>query len=220
MISATWDWLWVKHDQVKDIFHFFVRPIETMDKKSEKKTGQEPQLNGNNDDSGNGSSNKRAYKPIQLIGLVLGSLLFFFTLFFVSPEGLSDEGVSILATTIWLAIWWMTEAIPIPATALLPVILFPMTGGMDISATTSAYGNDTIFLFLGGFILALAMERWNLHRRIAINIILIMGTNTDRIVLGFMVATSLHVDFQYHNSNDDGSNWTCNNLSSFRCIKK
>src|SRR5690606_28831773 len=73
--------------------------------------------------------------------------------------------------------------------SLLPIILFPMTGGLDVSSTTSAYGNDTIFLFMGGFMIALTMEKWNLHKRIALTIISIIGTNTERIVLGFMVAT-------------------------------
>ncbi|MUV36449.1 Sodium-dependent low-affinity dicarboxylate transporter [Lentibacillus sp. JNUCC-1] len=71
----------------------------------------------------------------------------------------------------------------------MPIILFPLTKGLDIDATTSAYGDDTIFLFMGGFMIALAMEKWNLHERIALNIISIIGTNTERIILGFMVAT-------------------------------
>jgi sodium-dependent dicarboxylate transporter 2/3/5 len=95
----------------------------------------------------------------------------------------------VLASTIWIAVWWMTEAIPIPATSLLPIILFPLTNGLDIGATTSSYGDGTIFLFMGGFMIALAMEKWNLHKRIALTIISVIGTNTDRIVLGFMVAT-------------------------------
>ncbi|MBN6206684.1 DASS family sodium-coupled anion symporter [Ralstonia pickettii] len=184
MLTATWNWLWEKHDQVKDMFRFFVKPGATIEKNKRKKP--EATAGGY---GGNGKGSKRPYTPAQLTGLILGPLLFLITLLFVSPEELSREGVGILASTIWIAVWWMTEAIPIPATSLLPIILFPLTNGLDIKATTSAYGNETIFLFLGGFVLALAMERWNLHRRIAINIISVMGTNTDRIVLGFMVAT-------------------------------
>lgn len=184
MITATWNWLWDKHDQVKDLFTFFVKP-NASDLGRGKANGNTKTANGN----GNGSGNKRSYKPAQLIGLILGPLLFILTLFFFNPEGLSSEGLAILASTIWIAIWWMTEAIPIPATSLLPIVLFPMAGGLDIDATTSAYGSDTIFLFMGGFVIALAMEKWNLHKRIALTIISLIGTNTDRIILGFMVAT-------------------------------
>ncbi|EMF46079.1 sodium-dependent transporter [Planococcus halocryophilus Or1] len=106
-----------------------------------------------------------------------------------NPDGLTPEAKAILASTIWIATWWITEAIPIPATSLLPIILFPMTNGLDVSATTSAYGSDTIFLFMGGFMIALTMEKWDLHKRIALTIISVIGTNTERIILGFMVAT-------------------------------
>ena len=115
--------------------------------------------------------------------------MFIITLLTFSPEGLTSEGRAILASTIWIAIWWMTEAIPIPATSLLPIILFPLTGGLDIGATTSSYGDNTVFLFMGGFMIALAMEKWDLHRRIALHIIALIGTNTNLIILGFMVAT-------------------------------
>ncbi|MBY7144144.1 DASS family sodium-coupled anion symporter [Virgibacillus sp. NKC19-3] len=183
MLSTTWNWLWEKHDQVKDLFIFFVKPNA-----SDIGTGNLDSDNQSGANHGNGGNN-RNYTPAQLIGLFVGPLLFLITYFFVSPEGLSDEGIAILASTIWIAIWWMTEAIPIPATSLLPIILFPMTSGLDVDATTSAYGNDTIFLFMGGFMIALAMERWNLHRRIALTIISIIGTSISRIILGFMVAT-------------------------------
>lgn len=183
MLPATWNWLWEKHDQVKDLFTFFVKPSA-----SNIGTGKSDNGNQSVNNNGNGGNN-RSYKPAQLIGLFLGPLLFLITYFFVSPEGLSDEGIAILASTIWIAVWWMTEAIPIPATSLLPIILFPMTAGLDIDATTSAYGNDTIFLFMGGFMIALAMERWNLHKRIALTIISFIGTSINRIILGFMIAT-------------------------------
>src|SRR5699024_689470 len=87
-------------------------------------------------------------------------------------------------------VWWMTEAMPIPVTALLPIILFPLTGALDLGATTSSYSSDIIFLFMGGFLIALAMERWNLHRRIALTIISVVGTSAERLILGFMVATA------------------------------
>lgn len=180
MITSTWNWMWEQHNRVKDLFRFF-----TTANKDDMPTG----TNNHHSKTTGGGNGGNYYRPAQLIGLIAGPLLFVLTLLFVHPEGLSSEGLAVLASTIWIAIWWMTEAIPIPATSLLPIILFPITKGLDIDATTSAYGNDTIFLFMGGFMVALAMERWNLHKRIALNIISAIGTNINRIILGFMVAT-------------------------------
>jgi len=183
-LITTWNWLWDKHDQVKDLLRFFVKPNTSKmgTDRGKASTSEHTARNG-------GNNNKRSYNTAQWIGLIAGPLFFFLTLTYFSPEGLSEEGLAVLASTIWIAIWWMTEAIPIPATSLLPIILFPLTNGLDMETTTSAYGDDTIFLFMGGFMIALAMEKWNLHKRIALSIISIIGTNTNRIILGFMVAT-------------------------------
>ena len=84
---------------------------------------------------------------------------------------MSFEAKCILASTVWMAVWWVTECIPISVTALLPIVLFPITGGMDLSTTTAAYGHKLVFLFVGGFLIALAIEKWHLHKRLALNII-------------------------------------------------
>jgi sodium-dependent dicarboxylate transporter 2/3/5 len=123
------------------------------------------------------------------IGLALGPALFLL-IQFSSIEGLNPAAQAVLATTAWVAVWWITEAMPMAATALLPVVLFPITGGLDLDTTTTTYFSPIVVLFLGGFVIAIAIERWNLHQRIAMNIIKIIGTNSQRIILGFMVATA------------------------------
>ena len=95
-----------------------------------------------------------------------------------------------LATAVLMASWWITVAIPIPATSLLPLVLFPVFGVLTSKQTAGNYASEIIFLFMGGFILALGIQRWGLHRRIALHIVQLFGTNPSRMVLGFMVATA------------------------------
>jgi len=126
----------------------------------------------------------------QKIGLLLGPIMFVVILLFFHPEGLNKEANAILASAIWVAIWWITEALDIAVTALLPIVLFPLSGGLTLTETTASYGHKYIFLFIGGFVLAIAIEKWSLHKRIALTIIKIVGTNVVHIILGFMVATA------------------------------
>lgn len=124
------------------------------------------------------------------IGLFAGPLAFLLMLFLVQPAGLSHGALVVLASAAWMAIWWVTEALPTPATALLPIILFPLFAEIGIAEAAAPYAHKFIYLFLGGFILASAMEKWDLHKRIALQIISKVGTNQHQIILGFMIATA------------------------------
>lgn len=126
---------------------------------------------------------------VSIIGLVSGPISFFLVLLVFKSGTLNPQALAVLASAIWMAIWWITEAVPISVTALLPLVLFPVTGGLDMVATSAAYGHRYIFLFLGGFIISIAIEKWNLHMRIALGIIEGIGANPKRIILGFMMAT-------------------------------
>ncbi len=123
------------------------------------------------------------------IGLVAGPVVFFI-LQQIDFVGLPPAAQGVLSSTAWVAIWWITEALPMQVTAFLPIVLFPLTGGLDIKTTTTTYFSPIIVLFLGAFIIAIAIEKWNLHIRIALNIIRFIGTKSNFIVLGFMVATA------------------------------
>jgi sodium-dependent dicarboxylate transporter 2/3/5 len=128
---------------------------------------------------------------LKYLALVLGPLLFI-TIQVVNPQFWFPEiGWDVFSIALWMIIWWIFEAIPIFATALLPMILFPSTGVFGLADATSPYASPIIFLFMGGFMLALAMEKHQLHRRIALNLIRLTGTNANGIILGFMLATAV-----------------------------
>lgn len=127
------------------------------------------------------------------IGLLLGPLLaalVYVALPGADGGGLDHAGRATAAVGVLMATWWVTEALPLPATALLPLALFPLLGVAPAGEAAAPYASDVIFLFMGGFILGLAMERWNLHKRIALRIILAAGTGPRRLLAGFMVAAA------------------------------
>lgn len=123
------------------------------------------------------------------IGLLLAPLLFLITIN-LPFTFISQTGDAVIAVALWMVIWWITEAVHIAVTALLPLILFPLLKVMPIADVGANYGSPIIFLFFGGFVLALALEKVNLHRRIALTIIKLTGTTPNKVVLGFMIATA------------------------------
>ncbi|CAZ95016.1 DASS family sodium-coupled anion symporter [Zobellia galactanivorans] len=128
-------------------------------------------------------------EPSKKAGLFLGPILFFI-IRFLPFDLVSEKGDAVIAVAIWMVVWWITEAVSISVTALLPLLLFPFLKIMDIGEVGANYGSPIIFLFFGGFVLALALEKVNLHKRIALNIIKITGTTPNKVVLGFMIATA------------------------------
>ena len=125
----------------------------------------------------------------QTLGRFIGPLSFLLLYFFGPITGLPEEGKLMLGLTLWMAIWWITEAVPIAGTALLPLVILPLFGIVSIKQVSANYMDPTVLLYMGGFLLATAIEKWGLHRRIALNIINLLGTDLRRIVLGFMLAT-------------------------------
>lgn len=123
------------------------------------------------------------------IGFFGGAVLFVGMVLMAPPDGLTVPGWRTAALGLLMGIWWITEALPIAVTSLLPLVFLPLLQIADIDDAAAPYANPLIFLFLGGFVLALGMEKWGLHRRIALNVVHRIGTRPDAIVAGFMVST-------------------------------
>ncbi len=153
------------------------------------------------DDGGVNSSELRRQLTGIIVGLVLAAVIWF-----IFPDNAVERVVesagadpeaeyslgalrAVAAVTVLMGVWWMTEAIPLAATALLPLAVFPLAGVGSMKEVGSPYASATIFLFMGGFLIALALQRWNLHRRMALFVVKVVGTSPKRIVLGFMLAT-------------------------------
>jgi solute carrier family 13 (sodium-dependent dicarboxylate transporter), member 2/3/5 len=131
------------------------------------------------------------YGARQWAGWLIGPPALALTLLLPPPSGLSEAGWRTAGAAVLMAVFWIAESIPIPATALVPLVLFPALGLGDVRETAAPYANPIIFLFLGGFIIALAMQRWQLHRRVAVGLISRLGTRPSAIVAGFLVSSAL-----------------------------
>jgi len=123
-------------------------------------------------------------RPYQMAGLIVGLLVFAAAILTGPPASMPMAAWYVAAVAALMAIWWITEAIPISATSFLPLALFPLLGVASIKETATPYANPIIFLFLGGFMIAAAMEKWQLHRRIALTILTLVGTRPDALIGG------------------------------------
>ena len=124
------------------------------------------------------------------LALIITPLISILIMVFADLEPANMKVTNCFAVAFLMAVWWITEAVPLAVTALLPVALFPLLGVVDGKTVSAMYFNHLIFLFMGGFLMAFAMERWNLHRRIALRILILFGVSPGRILFGFMLATS------------------------------
>ncbi|KIH77602.1 solute carrier family 13 (sodium-dependent dicarboxylate transporter), member 2/3/5 [Geoalkalibacter ferrihydriticus] len=208
MLTALWRQMWVMHDETKRLFVFTPaaarrelkrkyldfskgrqeRDVDLADEMEEAPAEHINRLSSGPDGIEEGEP--REYSRRQMLGLFLGPILFALMLLLPAPAGMEPAAQKMAAIALLMATWWMCESIPIPATSLLPIALFPWMGIMATGKATAPYANHLIFLFMGGFIIALSMQRWNLHRRIAMNIVKVMGFSPSRLILGFMVATA------------------------------
>lgn len=208
MISTMWDRLWRMHDETKALC--LIRPqallqrfkkghlafsegrrekdVDLADEMEESPAEHVGRLKSGPGGIQEGDPNE--YTRRQLFGLILGPVLFVLMLLLPTPAEMEPIAQKMAAVALLMATWWMCESIPIPATSLLPIALFPLMGIMHTKEATAPYASHLIFLFMGGFIIALSMQRWDLHRRIAMNIVKAVGFSPARLIFGFMVATA------------------------------
>lgn len=133
---------------------------------------------------------KQSHAAWAYINFLIGPVLFFY-FFWINPLALAPTPCKVLAVAAMMIVWWITEAIPMPVVALLPLVIFPLLGISKFSEVAISYSNEVIFLFMGGFMIGLGIEKWNLHKRIALNIIRFTGTGGNKILLGFIFSTGL-----------------------------
>ncbi len=209
MIANVWNRLWVMHDDTKSLLavtpnamkrliarknlafaaKVTEKDVDLADEMESAPAEHSPRLKTT--PGGVNEEGPRGYTTRQKIGLALGPILFILMLIIPVPADMSPVSQKMAAVALLMATWWMCESIPIPATSLLPIPLFPLMGIASTQSATAPYANHLIFLFMGGFIIALSMQRWNLHRRIAMNIVKMVGFSPARLIFGFMVATAV-----------------------------
>src|SRR5699024_7717739 len=169
ILKNFWNLMWSWDSQVRNLFSFafsVLTPPKT--KKEESSEDELEKVYRKVTEPPNDDKRPPTFSIPQKIGLVLGPLLFTLVKVMPTPADMPEEANTVLAGILWVAVWWVTEAVPIPVTSLLPLILFPLGGVMEMYAVTASYGDSLLFLFAGSFMIALSMEKWNLHKRVAL----------------------------------------------------
>lgn len=205
-MSALWSHMWQMHRETKSLFIFSpsiarekLRSVILASGSDEKDVDIADAIESSPAETsqrvkptpgGMNIGEPKGYTFRQRLGLILGPVLFVLMLLMPAPAGMEPAAQKMAAVAFLMATWWMCESLPIPATSLLPIPLFPMLGLMPTAKATTPYANHLIFLFMGGFIIALSMQKWNLHRRIAMNIVKLVGFSPSRLIFGFMTATA------------------------------
>lgn len=184
MLNNLWKNLWTRHNRSKKLLTL-ISPqaiyAEQLNQSSHNAQQRDQSIQNNFN---------RSYNRTQWFGLLLGPLVFCLLYWGVELDGLSQQGQGVLALTAWLSIWWILEVLPLGITSLLPIVVMPMMGTLTISKVTSSYTDPNIFLFLGGFTIAIAIEKWQLHERISLGIISHSGSTLNGLIYGFMFATA------------------------------
>lgn len=208
MVAAVWNKLWDWHYEVKALVLFSPKELirksyntkfSRADEETEKSVDLAEEMSDapaehvrrlKTEPGGVKEEGPKGYTTRQKVGLILGPALFFLMLIIPTPPGMEPAAQKMAAIAFLMAVWWMCESVPIPATSLIPIPMFPVLGIMPTGRAAAPYANELIYLFMGGFIIALAMQKWNLHRRIAMNIVKVVGFSPSRLIFGFMVATA------------------------------
>jgi sodium-dependent dicarboxylate transporter 2/3/5 len=184
--------LWKMHDDTKSIFRFTVQGMTRyLHKQHSQNTVDTQHLSQTSLHQNDNQKKPRPYSQRQRVGLILGPLLFLLIFSIPNLGGMQAAAQKMAAITALMATWWMCESIPIPITSLLPIVLYPALGLMSATEATAPFANQIIFLYMGGFIIALSMQRWHLHKRIAMHVIKLVGFSPARLVFGFMLATAI-----------------------------
>ena len=136
-------------------------------------------------------SKDKEYGKFKLVGFFLGPILFCASSLIPATDGgLTSDGIKVIAVASLMISWWVTEAVPVPVTSLIPIALLPVMGVFTINEATESYSSPAVYLYMGGFLIAIAIQKWNLHKRIALTVVKYMGTNVDRLFIGYLFVTS------------------------------